>query len=271
MKFIELQEAFEIEINKIDANFEKPKSIDIEYWLNKGLEKFYKTRYSGINYKSTGFEQDQKRIDDLRSLIETQQYTLDDDTYYLIQQNGSKIKLHSGDSLINELQTCDKIHAQDKTTFYVQLPKHYVLLLGDTAGVVPLNAADIECAEKDEFGNVIPKYSDTLEATVETVDRIKNNSLSEYHFKYLRARPIRLQDGDKIVLFTDGNYCVKEYKITYLRYPNKIDIHRYPFDEYTDMPVHTHGEIIKFAVQLYLENQKDSRYNTYTTEVNLME
>ena len=58
MKFIELQEAFEIEINKIDANFEKPKSIDIEYWLNKGLEKFYKTRYSGINYKSTGFEQD---------------------------------------------------------------------------------------------------------------------------------------------------------------------------------------------------------------------
>ena len=100
--------------------------------------------------------------------------------------------MHSGDSLINELQTCDKIHAQDKTTFYVQLPKHYVLLLGDTAGVVPLNAADIECAEKDEFGNVIPKYSDTLEATVETVDRIKNNSLSEYHFKYLRARPIRL-------------------------------------------------------------------------------
>ena len=35
--------------------------------------------------------------------------------------------------------------------------------------------------EKDEFGNIIPKYSDTLEATIETVDRIKNDSLSEYH------------------------------------------------------------------------------------------
>ena len=43
MTFIELQSAFELEINKIDANLEKPKSIDTEYWLNKGLERFYKT------------------------------------------------------------------------------------------------------------------------------------------------------------------------------------------------------------------------------------
>lgn len=51
MKYIELQEAFEIEINKLDDGLTKPKSMDTEWWLNRGLEKFYKTRYSGINFK----------------------------------------------------------------------------------------------------------------------------------------------------------------------------------------------------------------------------
>jgi hypothetical protein len=49
-----------------------------------------------------------------------------------------------------------------------------------------------------------------------------------------------------------------------LRRPNKIDIHTNPFDEYTDMPEHTQLEIVKLAAQLYIENQADPRYNSYT-------
>lgn len=55
-KYIDLQEAFEIELNVLDDGFNKPKSMDTEWWLNRGLEKFFKTRYSGINYKGLGFE-----------------------------------------------------------------------------------------------------------------------------------------------------------------------------------------------------------------------
>lgn len=104
MKYIELQEAFEIEINKLDDCLVKPKSIDIQWWLNRGLEKFYKTRYSGINFKQKGFEQDQKRIDDLRTLVETKKY--------------------NEEEITNE----DNI-------FIVDLPEDYVILLGDNAGI----------------------------------------------------------------------------------------------------------------------------------------
>ncbi|MBQ7819890.1 MAG: hypothetical protein IJ341_10065 [Bacteroidales bacterium] len=90
MTYIELQAAFELEINKIDANLEKPKSVDIEYWLNRGLEKFYKTRYAGINQKGLGFEQDQKRIDDLRTLVCTRHCTLNEYTGSLVQENNAK-------------------------------------------------------------------------------------------------------------------------------------------------------------------------------------
>lgn len=50
----------------------------------------------------------------------------------------------------------------------------------------------------------------------------------------------------------------------YLRKPIRIDIHTNPFAEYDDMPEHTHLEIVKLAAQLYIENQADNRYQTYT-------
>ena len=60
MTYNELQVAFELEINQLDSNLTKPTTSDMEYWLMAGLDKFIKTRYSGINFKRRGFEQDQK-------------------------------------------------------------------------------------------------------------------------------------------------------------------------------------------------------------------
>ena len=40
-------------------------------FINEAVDKFWKTRYSGINFKQRGFEQDQKRTDDLRTLVTT--------------------------------------------------------------------------------------------------------------------------------------------------------------------------------------------------------
>lgn len=271
MTHVELQAAFELEINQIDANLEKPKSIDIEYWLNRGLEKFYKTRYTGVNNKGLGFEQDQKRIDDLRTLVCTKHFDLAEETWYLVQENSSKIKLDLRSAINLEEIPLDKVHAASKNAFYLRLPVDYMFLLGDSSGIVPTRAEDIQCAEKDENGNIIPWRDDTIEVTVETLDRQLRNSLSEHRIKYNRAKPLRMIQENKILLFTDGNYKVKEYSITYLRKPKEINIHKYPHDEYTDMPKHTHSEIVKLAAQMYLENQTNNRYNSYSNEVSQME
>lgn len=271
MTYLELQAAFELEINKIDANLEKPKSVDIEYWLNRGLERFYKTRYSGINYKGLGFEQDQKRIDDLRTLVRTKVFELDDESWYLNQENSDNFIL-TGKYYINlENIPMDKIHAQSGNSFYIRLPKNYMFLLGDRSGIVPTREEDLQCVEYDAEGNVIPYVDDVIESSIETVDKQLRNSLSEHKIKYRRARPLRLMYDNAIVLLTDGNYKVQTYQITYLKKPNEINIHKHPFDEYTDMPEHTHSEIVKLAVQMYLENQKDNRYSTYQNEVTQME
>lgn len=241
MKYIELQEAFEIEINKLDDNLTKPDTIITEYFLNAGLDKFWKTRYSENNFKRESFEQTQKRIDDLRTLV----------TEYIFE-NGEITKVS------NDLYT-------------VILPDNYVILLGDTAGITPADGVSDPCWDTDEDGNYAVHYSDTIEGTIETVDRIKENSLSEYHLRYTKAKPIKLVANDLIKLYTDGKYKISKYIIQYLRKPNKIDIHSKPFEKYTDMPEHTQLEIVKLAAQLYIENQMDPRYNSYSNEINAME
>lgn len=235
MTGIQFQEAFEREINQFNDVFNKPTSTETEYWLNQGLEKFYKTRYSGINFKQLGFEQNQKRIDDLRTLV-------------------SKV-------------TSEPTSTNDET-YQVVLPKDYFALLGDTAGIQPIG--DNECWEK-ENGEYVIKYTDTIESTIETVDRDKQNSLSEYRLKYCFARPLRLIENNNIILYTDGNYKVSSYTLTYLKRPSKIDIHTSPYSEYTNMPVHTHSEIVKLAAQMYIENKGNQRYNSYSNEINTME
>lgn len=208
-------------------------------FINEAIDKFWKTRYSGINFKQRGFEQDQKRTDDLRTLVTKHTYK-DTDI-----------------SKINQVE------------YTVTLPDDYVILLGDTAGISPADGVINNCWEKDALGNYKIKYSDTIEGTIETVDRIKENSLSEYRLKYTKAKPIRLIQDNTITLYTDGNYKVAEYTIEYLKKPSKVDLKTNPTDEYTDLPSHTHMEVVKLAVQLILATLPN--YNVYSNEVNSME
>ena len=143
--------------------------------------------------------------------------------------------------------------------------------MGDKVGIQPLQDTVNNCWEYDEDGEYVIKYADTIEATIETIDRQLSNSLSEHNLKYCSARPLKLIQGNNILLYTDGNYQVSKYNLTYLKMPNKIDIHSNPFGEYTDMPEHTHSEIIKIAAQMYIENKGTQRINTHDTEVREME
>lgn len=208
-------------------------------FINEAIDKFWKTRYSGLNYKQRGFEQDQKRTDDLRTLVTKHTYKDTDIT---------------------------KVNQEEYT---VTLPDDYVILLGDTAGISPADGVINNCWEKDALGNYKRKYSDTIEGTIETVDRIKENSLSEYRLKYTKAKPIRLIQDNTITLYTDGQYKVSEYTIEYLKKPSKVDLKTNPTDEYTDLPSHTHMEVVKLAVQLILATLPN--YNVYSNEVNSME
>lgn len=266
MRYIDLQVAFELEINKLDDGLNKPKSDDIEYWLNIGLDKFVKTRYSGVNTKGEGFEQSQKRIDDLRTLVTYKLYQYPPDNIY----NFSYVFRYATAITQEQLDSSDYLTINKKygyIEYLATLPIDYMFAIGDDAYIVS-NDNNWSITVDGDF---IPKRVPVLEVTSENITEKLNNSLSEYKLHRNYARPLRLFVDNKISLISDDNYIVEAYMLTYLRRPIKIDIHTTPFLEYTDMPEHTHIEIIKLASQAYLENQNNQRYNTYSNEVSTME
>ena len=236
---------FQIELERrlrlVDPTFDSDQKMNsnmIFSILNEAKDEFFKTRYSGVNAKTSGFEQSEKRIADLRTLIKTKNYTGGDITEY-------------------------------KDSYSITLPDGFVLMLGDTVGIIPNGINNTW--EKDTNDQPIVKYGETLESSIETIDRQKENSLSEHRLRFNSAKPLKLVQDDIVTLFTDGKYKVTEYTLKYMVKPSNISLGISPTVEYADLPEHTHSEIVKLAVQLYLGMKGTGNYNSYSNEVNKME
>lgn len=230
-----------IQLNDPEAIIKNKLSSDALFaFINEAIDQFWKTRYSGLNAKQQGFEQSQKRIDDLRTLIRNKSYRSEE-------------------------------IAQINNTYKVTLPEDYVILLGDTAGIQPADGLTNKCWQKDENGEYIIKYGDTIESTIETIDKQLQNSLSEHRLKYSFARPLKLIKGNEITLYTDGKYKISEYDISYLTKPSKINSSDDLTTEYEDLPAHTHMEIIKIALKLYSFTKPTQNYELLARETQTME
>ena len=93
-----------------------------------------------------------------------------------------------------------------------------------------------------------------------------NNSLTDFHYKYHRARPLRIRTRNGFRLLTDKNYKIYSYTLGYLKVPEEIT-NQDPYKEYKDFDDYIWLEITKIAAQMYVENQSDPRYKTLTNEV----
>lgn len=174
--------------------------------------------------------------------------------YYINRAKDEYVKqLYRAFQLNQELS--DKLRTLVKTDKYVSIdftrtgnrwstdyPEGYMYTLGEQASI---NIYSNKCPA------LVSNSTDVIEATVETVDRILNNSLSEYRLHHNQARPVRLYTDGKIVLITDGNYGINEYQLTYLR--NAKDLGNKLTEEYTELPVDTHQEIVDAAVMMYIQ------------------
>lgn len=121
--------------------------------------------------------------------------------------------------------------------------------------------------------NEHPYDTSVFECTADNFMYRITNSLTDFHYKYNKARPLRVRTGKDdsytVSLLTDGNYKINSYNIYYLRTPELLTDTE-PNDEsveYKDFEDDVWYEIIKIAAQMYIENQSDQRYKTLTNEV----
>lgn len=147
-------------------------------------------------------------------------------------------------TLVKTQHFSDTDFTQDGNKWSTDYPEDYVFALGEK---VHIEIIDNECE------NLIVRSNDVIEATIESVDKILENSLSEYHLRYNQAKPVRVYTDNKIILYTDGKYNISWYELTYLK--PALDLGNHLLEEYTDLPESTHKEIIDVAVQMYIQHK----------------
>lgn len=231
MRCIDLIAAFELEINKLDNALQKPVTDDSIYWLNQAVMKFVKERFNGNLPHRTSYEQNEKRTRDLVNLLREDIYDFLDD-YEPIQH-----------------KSYDEYEYDYPTDMMFVLNEDVVIC--DNDGENEMDTCVFECTADNFMYRV-------------------NNSLTDFHYRYHRARPLRVRTQTGFRLLTDTKYRIKQYTLGYLKLPEEIT-NENPTKEYQDFPDYIWMEIIKIAAQMYIENQAEPRYQTITNEVNTQE
>lgn len=231
MKNVNILISFEREINKLDDTIEKPLTDDSLYWLNQAVSKFIKTRFNGSAPHYTSYEQNEKRTVDLSKLISSKTYT---------------------DFTVNTNTNYE--------SYTVDYPQDFMFTLNE----------DVNIASKD-INNPYNLDTCVFECTSDSFMYRVNNSLTDFHYRHRRARPLRIRTNNGVSLLTDGNYKISKYTLGYLRKPTEITLDN-PLNEYTDFPDIIIPEIVKIAAEMYIENKNiQQRYQTLVNEVNTQE
>ena len=231
MKNVNILISFEREINKLDDTIEKPVTDDSLYWLNQAVSKFIKTRFNGSAPHYTSYEQNEKRTVDLSKLISSKTYT-----NFTVNTN------------------------TNYESYTVDYPQDFMFTLNE----------DVNIASKD-INNPYNLDTCVFECTSDSFMYRVNNSLTDFHYRHHRARPLRIRTNNGVSLLTDGNYKISKYTLGYLRKPTEITLDN-PLNEYTDFPDIIIPEIVKIAAEMYKENKNiQQRYQTLVNEVNTQE
>lgn len=233
MKYIELQKAFEFGIGSIDkVSDRKISSDDIFYWINLGVKKFVTERVD------SSIQKDEVLTEDLSTLVTTMQFKSTDSRFKFTSPNKTVISY--------------KADGIDPITLSV-IKNDYWYTVGENIYIVSTDSK----WPKDAAGAAIVKVVDALECTIENVTSRLNNSLSDHILHNNDARPLRIYTDNKVTLYTDGIYTISSYELVYIKRPNEIIItDTNAFLDYTDMPDSTHAEIVKLAIELYLQSYR---------------
>lgn len=85
-----------------------------------------------------------------------------------------------------------------------------------------------------------------FECTADSFMYRVNNKLTDFHYRFHRARPLRVRTKDGFRLLTDKNYKIKTYTLGYLKVPEEIT-NEDPFKDYKDFEDYIWLEIVKIA------------------------
>lgn len=232
MNVSEMHLQFKISLDKIDSEAYSeilPEEIDI--YLNNAELDLIKLRYGLNNIYHKGFEQNQKRVDDLKNLVvsnfcETVKLDLIDD-YNLFE-----VKL---DSLY-----LDEVHENESSFEYMFFIK----------GLAKVNYKSCSGYKK----GIQVQQDDITSIALDPFNRPKANEPNFYF------------ENGNIYLWCSQDSSSDNFLLTFIRKPLGINLEE---DISSELPEYMHNEIVQLACDRVLEDLESPRVNSHQKQLNI--
>jgi len=243
MTIAEMHQEFKIARDGVDSNF-YPELLDaeIDYYLNEAMDRIVKTRYGKNNIYQKGFEEIQKRTDDLKRLTISRFAEVTLVPYY--DAINESIYRADVDTLFeDEAQT---VPAGEVYMFYIKSTV-------DTCTDDTLNCCGWRRVNLRQQDDLSPIAGDPF-------NRPK------------AGRPVVFfEDGD-LYVWTERGGVIRNVLLTFIKRPIRVDLGTYG-GAATDCELseYIHKEIVQMAVDISLENLQSPRVQTNEENVQEME
>lgn len=203
-----------------------------DYFINEATARFVQTRYDKNNIYQAGFEEKQKRTDDLSTLVKRDQGLLqldfDDTTRRYIETTYGQT-----DYILEDIYW-----------FFLRLQVRVVKegCSSEWVKTTYVQQDDINVVEDDPFNKTV------------------SNSPNFYF------------ENGRIYVTENDDFEAHEFRLTYLKQHAQVNVGTYgkPKVEF-DMPVQTHKKIIQIAADIILENIESGRINSIKAQLGTIE
>jgi hypothetical protein len=231
---------FQLEMDKVTSlALPELKPEEIDAYLNIAQDELIKTRYSDTNTRKEGFEETQKRTEDIKNVIAEAAITLNNIYYNAFYSDRDTYQIPFAD-----LQTYAK--PQNRIYWITLMENIKYVTIGSTcegsSGVAPVvrrRINDYAKAYNDPFNKPTLQFPVSYFSTVLEIDvggKLPNNIIAVYRNRYI-FKPLRM-------------------KIDWINPANNVNC---------ELSDHIHIEIVQLAVQKALEAVESVRIQSYQT------
>ena len=230
----EMHNEFKITLDKVDSQA-YPEFLDgeVDFYLNEAMDRFIKTRYGRNNMYRVGFEEIQKRTDDLKALVVSRFTEMTFVPEYIA--TGKNVFRANVDILFND--EARTIASQDEYMLYIKATAHTCLTDQEDC----CDWHEVNLVQQDDLASVV----------------------SDPFNKPKPGRPVIFFEDTDVFVWTGANAIVDNFLVTFIRKPLDVNLGTYsgPVQD-CELSEYTHKEIVQMAVRIALENIESPRQQT---------
>jgi hypothetical protein len=233
MTIEEFHREFKVFFDKADSSA-YPEFLDgeIDIYLNEAQERIIKQRYGKNNVYRSGFEEIQKRTEDLKELVVTKFASLSINPAY--------------QDIDDNVYEADLSNLFDEALLVTPAEEEYMFYLKASARTCK---SDVTCCQWSKVKLV--QHDDIGGITDDPFNKPK------------KGRPIIFFENGNIMIWTAPTLVVEGFQVTFLKRARLLNIGTYgnPVSE-CELSEHLHKELLQEAIQVALENIGSPRVQT---------